>query len=280
MKTIPKVEIVKSHEALLAEIEATQTPYGQAAFWWMGQHTFIVKAGSKVIYFDPWFADWDSRQTAALLTPQECRLANVALISHGHADHLCPDTLPAMAQASPLAVFVCPRTEAERLTGECGIAPERIHPINAGEIFEADGIRVTAIKSKHEHFDEHPVHGFPYLGYVVETNGVTLYHAGDTIPYEGHLTTLAQWKHFDVMFLPINGRDAERYLRNCAGNLTFQESAELAGELRPGLAVAAHWDMFVGNQEDPALFVDFLSAKYPGVQPWVGRAGELVVFPA
>ena len=279
MKTVPRVEIAKSHAALLEEIEATQTPYGQAAFWWMGQHTFIVKAGSKTLYFDPWYADWTSRQTPALLTPQECRLADVALISHGHADHLCPATLPAMAQASPNALFVCPRTEAERLTGECGLAAERVRALNAGETLEHDGIRITAIKAKHEHFDEHPTLGFPYLGYVVETNGVTIYHAGDTIPYEGHLTTLAQWKHFDVMFLPINGRDAERYLRNCAGNLTFQESAELAGELHAGLAVAAHWDMFIGNQEDPALFVDYLNAKYPSVKSWVGRAGERVLFP-
>lgn len=280
MKTIPKVEIARSHEALLEEIASTRTPHGQAAFWWMGQHTFIVKAGAKTLYFDPWFAPWESRCTAALLKPEECRLADLALISHGHADHLCPDTLPAMAKASPNALFVCPRTEAERLTGECGIPAVRVHALNAGETLERDGVKVTAIKSKHEHFDEHPTLGFPYLGYVVEVNGVTMYHAGDTIPYEGHLTTLAQWKHFDAMFLPINGRDAERFLRDCMGNLTFQESAELAGELRPGLAVAAHWDMFVGNQEDPTLFVDFLAAKYPGVKSWVGRAGERVLFPA
>ncbi len=279
MKTIPKVEIAKSHADLIADIAGTVTGYGQAAFWWMGQHTFIVKAGEKVVYFDPWYADWDSRQTPSLLTPQECQLADLALISHGHADHLCPETLPQMAQASPRAQFVCPRTEVERLTGECGIAAQRVHPMNAGESREFGGIRVTAIKAKHEHFDEHPTHGFPYLGYVVEMNGVTIYHAGDTIAYEGLLTTLQQWKKFDVMFLPINGRDAERYLRNCAGNLTFQESAELAGELRPGLAVAAHWDMFVGNQEDPAAFVQFLEAKYPGVKSWVGKAGECVLFP-
>lgn len=279
MKTIPKVEIAKSHETLLEEISATETPYGQAAFWWMGQHTFIIKAGAQTIYFDPWFAPWEARCTPALLTPQECRLADLALISHGHGDHLCPETLPFMAQASPNALFVCPRTEEERLTGECGLPANRVHALNAGETLEHAGIKVTAIKAKHEHFDEHLTLGFPYLGYVVEVNGVTLYHAGDTIPYEGHLTTLAQWKHFDVMFLPINGRDAERFLRDCQGNLTFQESAELAGELGPGLAVAAHWDMFVGNQEDPSLFVDFLNAKYPGVNSWVGRAGERVLFP-
>lgn len=273
------VEIAKAHDALLAEIAATETSYGKAAFWWMGQHTFIVKAGGKVFYLDPWFAAWDSRQTPSLLTLDETRLADFALISHGHGDHLCPETLPQMIHASPDALFVCPRTEAQRMTDEGQVPPERLRTLNAGESLEERGVRITAIKAKHEFFDEHSTHGFPYLGYVVEAGGVTFYHAGDTIMYEGLLTALQQWSRFDVMFLPINGRDTERFLRGCLGNMTYQEAAELAGELQPGLVVPAHYDMFIGNQEDPAKFISFLNAKYPGVKHWVGSAGERVDFP-
>lgn len=271
--------IAKTHEELLREIAETETPTGKAAFWWMGQHTFIVKAGGKTFYIDPWFADWNSRQTATLITPDEARYADFALITHGHGDHLCPETLPHMAKASPNALFVCPRTEAERMRTEGGIPESRLHPLNAGESLERDGVRITAIKSKHETFDEDPTLGFPYLGYVVEAGGVTFYHSGDTIQYEGLLTTLQRWPRYDALFLPINGRDAERFLTGCMGNFTFQEAAELAGELRPGLAVPSHYDMFVGNQEDPSKFVRFLEAKYPGVKSWVGKAGERVWFP-
>lgn len=272
------VEIALSHAALLAEIEATETPDGTGAFWWMGQHTFIVKAGDKVIYIDPWFADWDSRQTPRLLTPQEAKLADFALITHGHGDHLCPETLPDMAIASPNCIFVSPKTERERMLDEGKIPADRLFPLNAGEVFERDGVRVTAIKAKHETFDKHPELGFPFLGYVVEAGGVRFYHAGDTIMYEGLMSTLQQWNHFDAVFVPINGRDAGRFLRGCLGNMTFQEAAELAGELEVGLAVPAHYDMFVGNQEDPQKFVDFLEAKYPGRKSWVGKAGERVWF--
>jgi L-ascorbate metabolism protein UlaG (beta-lactamase superfamily) len=102
---------------------------------------------------------------------------------------------------------------------------------------------------------------------------VCLYHSGDTLVYEGLLTTLRRWK-LDAAFLPINGRDAERYLSGCIGNMTYQEAADLAGELEVGLAVPTHWDMFVHNSEDPAKFVDFLAAKYPRVRSWAGKAGE------
>lgn len=278
MPGLSGAQIAQEHEELLADIAGTETVPGTAAFWWMGQHTFIIKAGGKVIYIDPWFPDWPSRQTRPLLTPQEAKFADLALISHGHADHLCPETLPFMVEASPNALFVGPRTETERLLGECRIPADRLKTVSADETVTHNGIRVTAIKSKHEMFHEHPTLGFPFLGYVVEVNGVTFYHSGDTIPYEGMLTSLQKWPHFDTLFLPINGRDAERYNRRCDGNLTFQESVELGGDLEPGLVVPAHYDMFVGNQEDPQKFVDFLQAKYPAVPYWVGPAGTKVMF--
>lgn len=271
--------IAKAHDALLAEIAATETPHGKGAFWWMGQHTFIVKAGGLVFYLDPWFAPWDSRETASLLALEETRLADFALISHGHGDHLCPETLQVMVNASPNALFVCPRTERQRMIEEGKVPEQRLRALNAGESLEERGVRITAIKAKHEFFDEDPTLGFPYLGYVVEAGGVIFYHAGDTIMYEGLLTTLKQWSHYDTMFLPINGRDTERFLRGCLGNMTYQEAVELAGEIKPALAVPTHYDMFVGNQEDPAKFISFLNAKYPGVKHWVGHAGERVAFP-
>ncbi|HZO87924.1 MAG TPA: MBL fold metallo-hydrolase [Chthonomonadaceae bacterium] len=270
------VEIAQKQDVLLADVARTETPPGCGAFWWLGQHTFIVKAGGHVFYLDPWFAPWESRQTRTLLLPESPHRVDFALVSHGHEDHLCPESLRGIAQASPETLFICPRTEAQRMLTEAGIPESRLRPLNAGETLEHQGVRITAIKSKHETFDERPQLGFPYLGYVVEAGGVTFYHAGDTILYDGLLGTLQRWPHFDALFLPINGRDAERYLRGCLGNFTFQEAAELAGELRPGLAVPSHYDMFIGNQEDPSKFVRFLEAKFPGVRSWVGKAGERV----
>ena len=60
------------------------------------------------------------------------------------------------------------------------------------------------------------------------------------------------------------------------GNLTCKETAELAGELRRGLAVPAYYDMFVGSQEDASRFLRFPAAKFPRIKSWVGPAGERV----
>ena len=47
-------------------------------------------------------------------------------------------------------------------------------------------------------------------------------------------------------------------------NMTFQEAADLAGELRPGLVIPGHWDMFADNPGDPDAFTDYLAVKYGG----------------
>ena len=78
------------------------------------------------------------------------------------------------------------------------------------------------------------------------------------------------------MFLPINGRDAARFRRGCLGNMTYQEAVDLAGELKPRLIVSIHYDMFADNAEDPRNFVDYLNAKYPDVDCWVGTPGTMV----
>jgi L-ascorbate 6-phosphate lactonase len=90
-----------------------------------------------------------------------------------------------------------------------------------------------------------------YLGYVIETAGFRLYHSGDSLAYDGLAEELGP-EPFDVLFLPINGRDAKRLAANCIGNMTYQEAADLAGTLSPRLTVPAHYDMFAGNRGDPA----------------------------
>jgi L-ascorbate 6-phosphate lactonase len=81
----------------------------------------------------------------------------------------------------------------------------------------------------------------------------------------------------DVMFIPINGRDAKRYRKNCIGNMTYQEAVDLAGSIKPGLVVPAHYEMFTFNSEDPLLFTDYLEIKYPGIEYWIGSHGDMVL---
>ncbi|MDO8685599.1 MAG: MBL fold metallo-hydrolase, partial [Clostridiales bacterium] len=139
-------------------------------------------------------------------------------------------------------------------------------------------LKITGIAAAHEFLDRDADTGcYPYLGYIIESNGCVIYHSGDTCIYEGLLTKLKKWNSIDVMFIPINGRDGKRYRGNCIGNMTYQEAVDLAGLVKPGLVVPSHYEMFNSNSEDPLLFADYISAKYPGIEYWIGDHGEMVV---
>ncbi len=146
-----------------------------------------------------------------------------------------------------------------------GIAADRCVGMNDGESVRIGDITIRAIAASHEFLDPDPATGlYPCLQYVIEGGGVRVYHAGDTLRYEGMLAKLQAFGPVDAALLPINGRDAERYRRNCIGNMTFQEAADLAGELKPALVLPGHWDMFADNPGDPDAFMDYLTVKYEG----------------
>jgi len=67
-------------------------------------------------------------------------------------------------------------------------------------------VTITAVPAAHELLAIDPATGFhECLGMIIEGNGFSLYHAGDTCIYEGMQQRLRHWK-LDLALLPINGR--------------------------------------------------------------------------
>lgn len=268
---------MKTGPALIAEIDACHVAKGQCAFWWLGQQSFVVKMGGAVCYLDPFLSAFEGRRVAPLLAPGDVTNATLILGSHDHGDHIDRAVWPALAQASPGARFVVPEILRERIVREVGLPTERVLGLDDGTSLAAGAVHVTGVPAAHEFLDLDAVTGLhPYLGFVVEGPNFRLYHAGDTCLYEGMQARLRAWR-FDLAFLPINGRDAKRYAADCIGNMTYQEAADLAGTLRPGLTVPAHFEMFAMNSEDPALFADYMRVKYPDLRTAIPRHGECVM---
>ncbi|OPZ13571.1 MAG: metal-dependent hydrolase [candidate division BRC1 bacterium ADurb.BinA364] len=157
------------------------------------------------------------------------------------------------------------------------IAADRYIGLDDGQSTMIGGVKITAIPAAHELLDRDEATGrYPYLGYILEYNGMALYHSGDTCIYEGMQDKLRQWT-LDAALLPINGRDAERFKRNCIGNMTYQEAVDLAGAIRPRLTIPTHFDMFANNSENPQLFLDYIAAKYPKIKARMANYGECLI---
>jgi len=261
---------------LAADIDSCSPAFGTLAFWRLGQHGLAIKGGTTVVYVDPYLSPTESRLVPPLLSPDQVRNADLVLGTHDHSDHIDRPAWPAIAQASRRAIFVLPEAAKPDVLRATGIPPERAVGLDDRVSVSVSGVIITGIAAAHEFLARDPATGrCPFLGYVIEMNGCCIYHAGDTCCYDGMLARLRRWK-FDAVFLPINGRDAKRYAAGCLGNMTYQEAADLAGELAPRLVVPAHYDMFAFNPGDPAAFSEYMRVKYPGLRTLVCGNGERV----
>lgn len=269
---------MKTGKALITEIETSNPAEGQCAVWWLGQQSFIVKLSRHTLYFDPFLSPHPRRLIPPLLAPAEVTNADFIFGSHDHRDHIDRPAWPVLAQASPSASFVVPELLLPALADDLKLPRKRFIGLNDGQTISAGTLRISAIAAAHEFLDRDPESGrYPYLGFVVEADGIAIYHAGDGCIYEGLQTKLRQWR-FAIVFLPINGRDARRLAANCIGNMTYQEAADLAGALEPAVTVPGHFDMFAHNGENPQLFADYMRVKYPRLQVVVFAHGEKRVF--
>ena len=263
-------------DQLIADIDAADVPTGNVAFWWLGQHSFILKFGGRIIYIDPYLSPKDARLVPPLFIPEQMAHADIVIGTHDHGDHIDRKVWPDIARATN-ATFVVPDLVRESVISEQGIPAERILGLDDGTSLDVGGIKLTGVAAAHEFLDQDPETGrYPYLGVVLESDGTKVYHAGDTIKYEGLETRLKQHTPLALAFLPINGRDAERFATGTIGNMTYQEAVDLAGAIQPGLTVPTHYDMFAHNQEDPRLFANYAKVKFPDLKVLISPYGTKV----
>jgi L-ascorbate 6-phosphate lactonase len=254
---------MKTHQSLIDDINSCQVKHGQCALWWLGQHSFVAKLGAAILYIDPFLTHLDGRQIPPLAHASDVTNANIILGSHDHPDHIDRPAWPHLAKASPHATFVVPKLLREQIVKELNLPDNRVVGVDDGISINLHGVKITGVPAAHEFLDRQEKTGLhPFIGFVIEANGFCLYHAGDTCIYEGMQTILRKWK-FDLALLPINGRDAKRFAANIIGNMTYQEAADLAGALKPGLTIPTHFEMFAANSENPQLFIDYMHVKYP-----------------
>lgn len=269
---------MKTHLDLINDINSTVIKDNEAAFWWLGQLGYAIKLGNTVIYIDAYLVDSPRRTVSALLKGNEITNANFVIGTHDHSDHIDRQNWHDISKASPNAKFIVPNPLCDSVAADLDIARDRFYGMRDMQTLNLDGIRITGIPAAHEQLDTDPKTGDNmYSGCVISYKNINIYHSGDTCIYDGLVNKLRSFGHIDLMFIPINGRDGQRYRRNCIGNMTYQEAVDLTGTIRPTLAVPGHYELIFGNTEDVGKYLDYLDAKYPDAKAWVGDHGERVI---
>ena len=135
-------------------------------------------------------------------------------------------------------VIVTEKDSAKKLSGD-------VRVIAPGESVEVDDVVVEAVPSYNTDKDFHPKKN-AWLGFIVEVEGVRIYHAGDA-------DFIPEMKDFnvDIALLPVSGT----YV------MTADQAVEAALAIQPKLAIPMHYGAIVGDEGDALNFKKALEGK-------------------
>jgi L-ascorbate 6-phosphate lactonase len=240
---------------------------GEAGIWWLGQATVGLRGVRANVLVDPFLSPHPDRLVPPPFAAREVGGLHAILCTHEHLDHFDQEALPELAEASPDAVIVVPEPIVDAVTA-LGIDASRVVGAQPDRAIELDGLTVEPVPACHGiepsdayTFGRELSNGlYRYLGYVVDLDGVRIYHAGDTIPFDGLEERLRELA-IDVALLPINGRDHFREGAGIVGNMDHREAARLATDARVDVLVPMHYETFATNRGYPAHLVDVVDRE-------------------
>ncbi len=189
-------------------------------------HSAVRIDGVKTIYIDPFLSD----NPAAEISLDQIKTADIVIVTHNHADHIgdayeiCKKTGAILIGIHEIAV------EAEN----AGIQSEGM---NIGGTINIEGVIINMVNANHSSLNGHPT------GVVIEMEGVTIYHPGDTGLF-GDMRIIGEFFAIDLAFLPIG----DRY------TMGTKSAVKAVEYLKPKKVVPMHYDTFPVIKADPNEF--------------------------
>jgi L-ascorbate metabolism protein UlaG (beta-lactamase superfamily) len=248
---------------------------GITRIYWLGQAGFIIETGAARMVIDPYLSDTladkyrgtarpHERMTPAPVAPADLKSVDLVLCTHHHTDHMDPGTLVPMMAANQQALLVAPRAALQAVRERSGLADDRLRLIDAGETLTIGAVTITATRAAHETLETDDAGNHRFLGYLIDTGSMRIWHSGDCIPFDGLVEEVAALKP-DLALLPVNGRRPELSDHGVPGNFTLEEAIGIARAIGCSAMVAHHYGLFAFNTEDPNV-IDAASARTAGIQ--------------
>ena len=256
------IKAFKKNEALLEDILFYASDKDHVHLWWLGQSGYLIQYKGKRILVDPYlsesltekYKDTDkphTRISERVIDPASLPRIDFITSSHNHTDHLDAATIIPILNNYPDCQLVIPEANRAFVSERLKIDPSLPIGLDAGEVYSKDDIRFLAIPAAHNSLDQNPEGKHIYLGYMIQLGSFTIYHAGDTLLYDG----IEKWIQVfspDLALLPINGNDPTRKV---AGNLNAREAVGLSKVCKIPMVIPCHYDLFAFNTVDVNEFI-------------------------
>ena len=200
--------------------------FNGVGFHWLGHDGYRIIASGKIIYIDPYHLS---------KAQQKKNDADIVLISHNHYDHLSMNDLKHVVGKKTTIVAA---RECEEQLKTTGVA--EVIAVSPGDKLDVQDIQVEVVAAYNTNKMFHPKRDGK-VGFVLTSNGMRIYHAGDTddIP---EMSTIQP----DIALVPVSGT----YV------MTAEEAARAVNEkIKPKkLAIPMHYGSIVGSEKDAEIF--------------------------
>ncbi|HXE90434.1 MAG TPA: metal-dependent hydrolase [Terriglobales bacterium] len=195
---------------------------------WLGHSTFRVQTPEgRVLLIDPWVMG----NPACPVEQQDVGKVDALLCTHGHGDHI-GDAVEIAKRSDPVVVGVYELCLWMQSKGV-----KQISPMNKGGSQTVADVRVTMVHADHScgiEDDGKVIYGGEACGYVLTfSNGLKLYHAGDTNVF-GDMHIIHELYGPEIAMLPIGD----------LFTMSPREAAYAAKLLRPQVIIPMHFDTF------------------------------------
>ena len=242
-----------------------KVPEDSIAVHWFEQSSFALKdSDGTIVLIDPYFPRNRPSDRFIHTEPplDESELpTDFVLLTHAHGDHTCPESIRRIWETSNATRFIGPEESVRQISSETDVASDNVSEIDVGESAELNGLTVHAVYAKPPAGDPSAGIGPPdvtHLGYVVESDGVTLYFSGDPInnfaEHDDLISAVAAHKP-DIGFLTNHPTE---------GEFPFYDGC-VKMAMRIGLkhAVPVHRACFVTRDYDPEEWASNFAAGGP-----------------
>lgn len=219
-----------------------------------GHACFSINDGTYDLLIDPFL----SENPLADVQPEDLNPTHI-LVTHGHSDHL-GDALSIAKRTR--AQIIAPNELAVYCSMQ-GAQAARMH-IGGARQFSFGRLKMTPAWHSSAIIQGHEIiyTGAP-CGFVIEIQGKTIYHAGDTGLFSD-MKLIGEQKQLDYALLPIGDNFV----------MGPEDAAAAAKMLQAKITVPMHYDTFPVIKQDPYAFLDLL--KKNGLQGIVLKPGETI----
>jgi L-ascorbate metabolism protein UlaG (beta-lactamase superfamily) len=212
----------------------------EPALTWIGHATYLVSLGGRSILIDPVFSERLAmlpRNVPPGLARADLPKLDLVCITHNHRDHM---DAPSLRLIGDEPVYVVPLGLGVwfRRAGY-----PRVVELEWWEQREIEGVAVTFVPSQHWSkrglFDDNDS---LWGGYVLERDGVRVYHSGDTAYFDGFAQIAARCGPITAAMLPIGAYEPRWFMRS--QHMNPSDAVQAFEDLRADRFFAMHWGTF------------------------------------